>query len=59
MAAHEQVRVRSAPQGTRRGAVPGFAHLKNWRPGKVRTNPRWATALVRALLVLMNREVAR
>ncbi|GLV79925.1 hypothetical protein ACH4VS_39740 [Streptomyces hygroscopicus] len=48
----------------------GFAHLKNWRaPGKVRTDPRWATvgdtdprwvtALVRALLVLTNREVAR
>lgn len=38
----------------------GFAHLKNWRVlGKVRTNPRWATALVRALLVLTNREVAR
>lgn len=29
----------------------GFAHLKNWRVlGKVRTDPRWATALVRALL---------
>jgi hypothetical protein len=26
----------------------GFAHLKNWRVlGKVRTDPRWATALVR------------
>ncbi|MEU9788938.1 transposase family protein [Streptomyces phaeochromogenes] len=38
----------------------GFAHLKNWRIlGKVRTHPRWATALVRALLVLTNREVAR
>jgi hypothetical protein len=38
----------------------GFAHLKNWRVlGKVRTDPRWATALVRALLVLTNREVAR
>ncbi|KUO07245.1 hypothetical protein AQJ58_36520 [Streptomyces sp. DSM 15324] len=37
----------------------GFAHLKNWRVlGKVRTDPRWATALVRALLVLTNREVA-
>ncbi|MGI3224294.1 transposase family protein [Streptomyces sp. GTA36] len=31
----------------------GFAHLKNWRVlGKVRTDPAWATALVRALLVL-------
>ncbi|MGX4695086.1 transposase family protein [Streptomyces sp. JNUCC 63] len=38
----------------------GFAHLKNWRVlGKVRTDPRWATALVRALLVLTNRKVAR
>ncbi|MFD8218405.1 hypothetical protein ACFV2U_33090 [Streptomyces sp. NPDC059697] len=38
----------------------GFAHLKNWRVlGKVRTDPRWATALVRALLVLTSREVAR
>ena len=35
----------------------GFAH---WRVlGKVRTDPAWATALVRALLVLTNREVAR
>ena len=50
-------------QGTGRDAAPvehGFARLKNWRAlGKVRTNPRWATALVRALLVLMNREVTR
>jgi hypothetical protein len=38
----------------------GFARLKNWRVlGKVRTDPRWATALVRALLVLTNREVSR
>ncbi|KUO13017.1 transposase family protein [Streptomyces dysideae] len=38
----------------------GFAHLKNWRVlGKVRTDPKWATALVRALLVLANREVSR
>ncbi|MDF2258435.1 transposase family protein [Streptomyces ferralitis] len=38
----------------------GFAHLKNWRVlGKVRTDPRWATTLVRALLVLTNRQVAR
>ncbi|MFK4105843.1 transposase family protein [Streptomyces sp. NPDC019531] len=37
----------------------GFAHLKNWHVlGQVRTNPRWATALVRALLVPTNREVA-
>jgi hypothetical protein len=27
--------------------------------GKVRTDPKWATTLVRALLVLTNREVAR
>ncbi|MFD8766551.1 transposase family protein [Streptomyces mirabilis] len=38
----------------------GFAHLKNWRVlGKVRTDPSWATALVRALLVMTNREIAR
>lgn len=38
----------------------GFAHLENWRVlGKVRTDPKRATALVRALLVLTNREVAR
>lgn len=38
----------------------GFAHLKNWRVlGKVRTDPKRATALVRALLVLTNREVSR
>ncbi|MFD8006128.1 transposase family protein [Streptomyces mirabilis] len=38
----------------------GFAHLKIWRVlGKVRTDPRRASALVRALLVLTNREVAR
>jgi hypothetical protein len=37
-----------------------FAQLKNWRVlGKVRTDPRWATALVRSLLVFTNREVAR
>jgi len=35
----------------------GFAHWKNWRVlGKVRTDPKWAIALVRALLVLTNRE---
>ncbi|WP_238545288.1 transposase family protein [Streptomyces bingchenggensis] len=38
----------------------GFAHLKNWRVlGRLRTDPKWATALVRALLVLTNREVSR
>lgn len=38
----------------------GFAHLKNWRVlSKVRTDPKWATTLVRALLVLTNREVTR
>ncbi|CAM5649976.1 transposase family protein [Streptomyces purpurascens] len=41
-------------------AEHGFAHLKNWRVlGKVRTDPKWATTLVRALLVLTNREVSR
>ncbi|WP_242644463.1 transposase family protein [Streptomyces laculatispora] len=34
-----------------------FAHLKNWCVlGKVRTDPKWATALVRAVLVLTNRD---
>lgn len=38
----------------------GFAHLKNWRIlSKVRSDTKWATTLVRALLVLTNREVAR
>ncbi|MCD9876318.1 hypothetical protein [Streptomyces guryensis] len=38
----------------------GFAHQRNWRVlGNVRTDPKCATALVRALLVLTNREVAR
>lgn len=38
----------------------GFAHLENWRVlVKVRTDPAWATTLVRALLVLTNREVSR
>ncbi|MEU0946282.1 transposase family protein [Streptomyces canus] len=38
----------------------GCAHLKNWRVlGKVRTDPKWATALVRALPVLTNKEVPR
>ncbi|MCZ4610025.1 transposase [Streptomyces sp. Lzd4kr] len=38
----------------------GFAHLKNWRVlSKVNTDPKWATSLVRALLVLTNREVSR
>ncbi|MFE7392713.1 hypothetical protein [Streptomyces sp. NPDC057582] len=33
--------------------------MKNWRVlSKVRTDPKWATALVRALLVLTNQEVA-
>ncbi|GHJ38511.1 hypothetical protein Sm713_41200 [Streptomyces sp. TS71-3] len=37
----------------------GFAHLRNWRVvGKVRTAPAWATALVRALRVLTNHQVA-
>ncbi|WP_420712135.1 transposase family protein [Streptomyces sp. DSM 15324] len=38
----------------------GFAHLKNWRVlAKVRTDPKRATDLIRALLVLTNREVSR
>ncbi|GAA3503468.1 hypothetical protein GCM10019016_105780 [Streptomyces prasinosporus] len=38
----------------------GFAHLKNWRVlTKLRTDPKSVTALVRALLVLTNREIAR
>lgn len=38
----------------------GFADLKNWRVlTKVRMNPRQATALLRALLVLTNLEVTR
>ncbi|MGA4973090.1 hypothetical protein ACPCC5_30615 [Streptomyces pseudogriseolus] len=38
----------------------GFAHLQNWRFfAKVRSGPRWATALVGALLVLTDRKVAR
>ncbi|MFI6858223.1 transposase family protein [Streptomyces sp. NPDC050416] len=38
----------------------GFAHLRNWRVvGKIRSDRKWATALVRALLVLTNREVSR
>ncbi len=38
----------------------GFAHHRNWRVlGKVRTDPSWATALLRALVVLTNRAVTR
>ncbi len=38
----------------------GFAHLKNWRVlGKIRTDPKWATTLVRALPTLTSREVSR
>ncbi|MFD5537729.1 transposase family protein [Streptomyces sp. NPDC127079] len=38
----------------------GFAHLKNWRTlTKLRTDPARATHLLRALLVLTNREVGR
>lgn len=49
-----------APAAVRAPVEHGFAHLKNWRvPGKVRTDPAWATALVRALLVLTNREISR
>ncbi|MFY7627575.1 transposase family protein [Streptomyces sp. NY05-11A] len=49
-----------APAAVRAPVEHGFAHLKNWRVlGKVRTDPAWATALVRALLVLTNREISR
>ncbi|MET8348275.1 transposase family protein [Streptomyces microflavus] len=38
----------------------GFGHLKNWRVlSKARTDQKWATALVRALLALTNRDVSR
>ncbi|WP_229914496.1 hypothetical protein [Streptomyces capitiformicae] len=38
----------------------GFALLTNWRAlGKVRTDRKWATSLVRAMLVLTNHEAAR
>ena len=38
----------------------GFRALKNWRVlGKVRTDPARATALVRVLLILTNREISR
>ncbi|MER5514184.1 hypothetical protein [Streptomyces sp. NPDC002763] len=41
-------------------AEHGFAHLKNWHLlGKARTKPKRATAPVRTLLVLMDREVTR
>ncbi|WUC55022.1 transposase family protein [Streptomyces sp. NBC_00554] len=58
-------RARSPVRGRSLAAVRapvehGFARLKNWRVlGKLRTDPKWATALVRALLVLTNREVSR
>jgi hypothetical protein len=49
-----------APAAVRTPVEHGFAHLKNWRVlGEVGTDPKWATALVWALLVLTNREVAR
>lgn len=36
-----------------------FAHLKNWRIlAKLRLSPRYATTLLRALLVLTRTEVA-
>ncbi|MDQ0604892.1 hypothetical protein QF037_009237 [Streptomyces canus] len=51
---------RTALAAVRAPVEHGFIHLKNWRVlGKVRTDPAWVTALVRALLVLTNREVAR
>jgi hypothetical protein len=45
--------VQQGAGGREAPAEHGFAHLKNWRVlSQVRTDPRWATALVRALLVL-------
>ncbi|MDO0938095.1 transposase family protein [Streptomyces sp. DG2A-72] len=50
----------TALEAVRAPVEHGFAHLKNWRVlGKVRTDPTRATALVRSLLVLTNREVSR
>ncbi len=58
--AHSQKLSNKALAAVRAPVEHGFAHLKNWRIlGKVRTDPRWATALLRALLVLTNRDVAR
>ena len=38
----------------------GSAYLDNWRVlGTARTDPKWATTLVRALLLLTNRKVAQ
>ncbi|MER6532902.1 hypothetical protein ABT215_03560 [Streptomyces sp900105755] len=35
------------------------AVIENWRVvGKARSDPEWATSLLRALMVLTNREVA-
>jgi hypothetical protein len=61
IAGHKAARNRPLPRGqklsnkalaaVRAPVEHGFAHLKNWRVlGKVRTDPRWATALARALL---------
>lgn len=50
----------AAESAVRAPVEHGFAHLKDWRvPSKVRTASKWATVLVRALLVLTNREVSR
>ncbi|WP_405652223.1 transposase family protein [Streptomyces sp. NBC_00019] len=57
---HGQKLANKALAAVRAPVEHGFAHLKNWRVlGKVRTDPKWATALVRALLVLTNREISR
>lgn len=49
-----------APAAVRAPVEDGFAPLKNWRVlGKVRTDRKWGTALVRALLVLTHREASR
>jgi hydroxymethylglutaryl-CoA reductase len=50
----------AAPAAVRAPVEHGFADVKNWRLlSNVRTDPKWATALVRALPVLANREVSR
>ncbi|WP_083973990.1 hypothetical protein [Kitasatospora mediocidica] len=50
----------SRPAAAARPVERGFARLRNWRVlGRFRADPKRATAPVRALLVLTNREVAR
>jgi hypothetical protein len=48
------------PAAVRAPVEHGFAHPKNWRAlTKLRTDPKSATVLVRALLLLTNPEIAR